>query len=326
MTTSGVMNGPARAGVIAVVLGCAPADASDDDGADDDLPSPYLDDDGGSEGATPALGPEQVAVVATDGLRGFAALQPAQVIAAYEALAVVEDGCPEELDEYAEGGTTVQIWYSDGCTTSAGVSFAGGARLERYTLTEEGFESSGAVLNSEGASFSLATADGRSLHLDGAFSYDRGVGAGSSDATVQIFGHAIADAQTAAGSPLLDGSVSAQGYMYSYADPDVKVMGGEGAWSGAGLGDARAFSFAGFGVYSIGCAAEPSGTVSARDAEGFWHDIVFDGITVENEEPVFDTALCDGCGSYIAAGEPGGQACVAASELATLLDWETSPW
>jgi hypothetical protein len=312
-------------GVIAV-LGCDAAGSDDGETTTGELPSPYAEDGDESGQAVPSLGPEQVAGFATAGLAGFVALRPEQVVDAYLALAITDEGCPEQLDEVVDGGTTVQLWYSDGCTTAAGTSFAGGGRLERYTIMEDGYQSTGATLNAEGPSFSIATADGRSLHLEGAFGHSRGTDGVSTDASIEIYGHARADAETAAGSPLLDGSVSAQGYMYSYADADTKVLGGEGAWSGAALGDARAFSFAGVAVYSVVCTAEPSGTLSVRDAEGFWHDIVFDGITVVDYEPTFVEGLCDGCGSYLAAGAPAGEACVAASELAAVLDWEDYAW
>jgi hypothetical protein len=312
--------------LVSAAVGCDRGGGSDEDGAPTELPSPYADDGGDSGGATPVLSPEQVATDATAGLRGFAALQPATVIDAYLALAVHDETCPEEFEEIVEAGTTVQTWYSDGCTTAAGVSFAGGGYLETYTTTEDGYQSTGASLNSEGAALRIVAADGRSLQIEGSFSYSHGIDGGSTDASMEIYGHALADAATAAGNPLLDGSLSAQGSMYSYADGDLEIIGGDGAWSGTALGDARAFSFAGVGVYSDGCTSEPSGTLSVRDAEGFWHDIVFDGITMEGEEPVFDAALCDGCGSYLAAGLPDGQACISPTELAQLLAWQEYAW
>jgi len=301
----------------------------DDDaaGMDDaaELPSPY-DDGSGGDIPMPTLGPEQVGGVAIAGLREFASLRPQVVMDAYVAIAVHEDGCPEEFEEYAEEGTTVQVWYSDGCTTQMGVSFAGGGRYERFTYTDAGYATEGASLNAEGASFSVAAMDGRSLMLSGAFGWSRGTGEDYTDASIEILGRATADPTTAAGDRILDGSISASGYMFSYGDADIKAMGGEGAWSGAGLGDARAFAFAGTQVYSLGCAAEPAGTLSLRDGEGFWHDVVFDGITVAADAPEFHPDLCDGCGNYLAAGEPDGQACVGQAELTAMLAWEQWAW
>lgn len=314
--------------MIAMVVLLAACREADDAPATDDaaeLPSPY-DDDSGSDTAMPTLGPEQVGGVAIAGLREFASLRPQVVMDAYVAIAVHEDGCPEEFEEYAEEGTTVQVWYTDGCTTSMGVSFAGGGRYETYTYTDaEGYATEGAVLNAEGASFSVAM-DGRSLMLSGYFGWSRGTGEDYTDASIEILGRATTDAATAAGNRILDGSISASGYMFSYADAEIKAMGGEGAWSGAGLGDARAFAFAGTQVYSLGCAAEPAGTLSLRDGEGFWHDVVFDGITMVAEAPEFHPELCDGCGNYLAAGEPDGQACVEAAELTAMLAWEQWAW
>jgi hypothetical protein len=308
------------------VAACTLGDGAHDDDVDE-LPSPYEDDDD-VDGDAPAMSKDDVASVATDGLRTFVALQPARVVELYQAIAVHDADCPEEFEEVVEGGTTVQLWYSEGCTTAAGVSFSGGGRLETYTRSDEpGYEVTGAVVNAEGASLGVVAADGRSLQITGYFAWERGTGEDWTDASMEMFGEAIADADSAAGVPLLDGSISAQGYMYSYADGEMKQIGGEGAWAGTGLGGARAFSFAGLGVYSSGCSAEPSGTVSVRDEVGFWHDVAFDGITVDEEdEPVFDDALCDGCGSYVAAGAPDGEVCVAAGELAELLAWEEFAW
>ncbi len=314
--------------LVATALVSASCREDDTPGIDDagEFPSPY-DDDSGGDVPMPTLGAEQVGGVAIAGLREFASLQPQVVTDAYVAIAVHEDGCPEEFEEYYEAGTTVQLWYSDGCTTTLGVSFAGGGRYETFTsIDEAGHATEGANLNAEGASFSVAAMDGRSLMLSGAFAWSRGSGEDYTDASIEILGRATADATTAAGNRMLDGSISASGYMFSYADADIKAMGGEGAWSGAGLGDARAFAFAGMQVYSLGCAAEPAGTLSLRDGEGFWHDVVFDGITMAAEGPEFHPELCDGCGNYLAAGEPGGQACVAQGEVTAMLAWEQWAW
>lgn len=307
-----------------LAFGCAP-DGDDHEGSNGELPSPYEDD--GEPDGSPALSREQVAAAATAGLRSFASLRPQSVVELYQAIAVHDDECPEEFEEIVEDGTTAQTWYSDGCTTAAGVQFAGGGRIETYTRTEEvGYDVTGAALDAEGASLSVIAADGRSLTLSGSVAWQHGTSAESTDSSLEIYGHALADAASAAGNPLLDGSISVQGYMYSYAGDGSKEIGGEGAISGAGLADARAFSFAGIGVYSEGCTAEPMGTVSVRDANGFWHDIAFDGITMVDDEPQFDQAACDGCGEYLAAGEPDGEACVAANELAQLLAWEQFAW
>ncbi|HWB77112.1 MAG TPA: hypothetical protein VG755_19220 [Nannocystaceae bacterium] len=304
--------------------GCAPV-GDDHEGPSGELPSPYEDD--GEPDGSPALSREQVGAAATAGLRAFTSLQPQTVVDLYRAIAVHDDECPEEFEEIVENGTTAQTWYTDGCTTAAGVQFAGGGRIEIYTRTEEpGYDVTGAILNAEGASLSVVAADGRSLTLSGYVAWQHGTSEDSTDSSLEIYGHALADAASAAGNPLLDGSISVQGYMYSYAGEGSKEIGGEGAISGARIGDARAFSFAGIGVYSDGCTAEPMGTVSVRDVNGFWHDIAFDGIVMVDEEPTFDAAACDGCGEYLAAGEPDGEACVAAGELAQLLAWEEFAW
>jgi hypothetical protein len=312
-----------RAALVLAFTACAP---NGDDGKGGDLPSPY-EDDGQAEGK-PALSREQVAAIATTGLRTFASLKPQSVVDLYTAIAVHDENCPEDYEEITDAGTTATTWYSDGCTTAAGVSFSGGARLEVFTRTDEpGYDVTGAVLSAEDGTIAVAAADGRSLTLTGYISWQHGTSSDGTDSAIEIYGHALADATSAAGNALLDGSVSVQGAMYSYESDGEKEISGEGAISGGGIGDAKAFSFAGLGVYSSGCASEPMGTVSVRDANGFWHDIAFDGITMNDEdEPQFDQAACDGCGEYLAGGSPDGQACVSASELAELLVWEEFAW
>jgi hypothetical protein len=310
----------------ALVASCREGGESDD-GNDEaaELPSPY-DDESGGDDAMPSLDAAQVGAAAIAGLREFAALQPRAVTDAYVAIAMYEEGCPEEFEEYSEAGTTVQVWYSEGCTTSTGISFAGGGRFETFMTTEDGYTAEGATVNSEGASFSIASSDGRAFMMNGYVGWSRGTGEDYTDASIEILGRATTDATTANGNRMLDGSISATGYMFSYADADVKALGGEGAWSGAGLGDARAFAFAGASVYSVGCAAEPAGTLSLRDDAGFWHDVVFDGITTTDDGPEFHPEACDGCGTYLAAGEASGEACVAQSDIEAMLGWEMFAW
>jgi hypothetical protein len=106
-----------------------------------------------------------------------------------------------------------------------------------------------------------------------------------------------------------------------------KMFGGQGSLTGQGLAGATAFSFGDFTVVLDECGREPGGTVSVRDDVGFWHDVVFDAATVEDEEdPVWHGNACDGCGPYFASGVEDGTACVNKADLTALMNWEGVPW
>lgn len=69
------------------------------------------------------------------------------------------------------------------------------------------------------------------------------------------------------------------------------------------------------------CSIEPYGTVSVRDDEGQWYDVVFDG-------PAYWGAWsfqphCDGCGIAFFRGKEIGTACV---DFTSWLDWGSIEW
>jgi len=226
-----------------------------------------------------------------------------------------------------EGENSVMLWFTEGCTTSTGLELRGGARFERYAFEEDGRMVEGAALSSEGTSMRLATADGRWFEMTGGVYYERGTSADANDSYFEVGGQIAADPTTAAASALMDPELSAQGVLYSYSDGTLEALGGEGSMSGPLLGNARAFQFSDMFVLPQECATELAATFSIRDAEGFWHDIVFDAATIEdNQEPVFDASKCDGCGAYVAAGAVLGEACLNEAQVASFFDWQGFPW
>jgi hypothetical protein len=301
--------------------------AGDDGEAESERPSPYAESGDSTGEAPPSLSPEQVAASAMAGLRTFVTLEPDAAIEALEGMLVLEDGCPEEQETYAEGDATVVTWYTEGCTTAAGLEFSGGGRLERFTAADGTSTSEGATVSSEGGSLRLGTADGRFIALNGYVYYERGSTEEGSESYFEVVGQLSADPETAAVSPMLDERLRAQGGLYSYAGGGYEVLGGQGSLGAAALVDgALAFQFSDFLVAPSECGLEPLGTVSVRDEAGYWHDIAFDAGTIVDEEPMFDEALCDGCGTYVVAGRIEGQACVAEADVLALLAWEGLPW
>jgi len=69
------------------------------------------------------------------------------------------------------------------------------------------------------------------------------------------------------------------------------------------------------------CDLEPYGTISVRDDEGGWYDVVFDG------PPYWGgwsyESACDGCGEAFYRGETIGSVCV---DFSQWIDWEGMPW
>lgn len=299
----------------------------DDEGPDTSLPSPYAESTEESGAEPPSLSPEQAAASAMAGLRTFVSLQPDAAIEAFEAMLVLEDGCPEDQEVFTEGDATVTLWSSEGCTTSTGLELRGQGRLERFTTVDGDVMGEGASLSSEGSTLRLSTADGRFIELSGGVYYERASSPEGQESYFEAGGQLSADPETAAAAPLLDPALRAQGGLYSFQGDGYKGLGGQGSLGAAALPDALAFQVTGLFVLPVECAKEPIGTVSVRDDAGHWHDIVFDaGTVVDDEDPVFDADACDGCGAYLVGGTLAGQACISEDDVAALVGWEGAPW
>ena len=315
-----------------LLLGCGePEDPAEDESgtSTSELPSPYSDgSQGPDDGAMPSMGRDDAIASGLAGLHTFVGLRPSGVVAAFEELAVFEEDCPEEQSVEDVDGYLVTYFYTEGCTTSAGLTIVGGGRLDRWTdLVDEGRTSSGASLSGEDGTFRLEKGN-RWLEFSGYMDYDAGTAEGEVDGYIYLGAEMSADASTAEASPLLREGVRAQGELYVYASDGYKMLGGNGSISGPGLGNAAAMAFGEFVVAPDECGSEPGGTISVRDDAGFWHDVVFDAATVEtpDDDPKWHGNACDGCGPYLAAGVADGTACVTKADLAPLLDWEVAPW
>ncbi len=317
--------------IAALAAGCSEPASGDGGGSDgpSDVPSPYADSGGDTDADVPVLVMDQVVASGLSGLQAFVALQPDAVIDAYVGLAILEEGCPEEQEVFDEDEASTTLWYSDGgCTTSAGVEFRGGGRFTVESRMEGDTAIESATLSSEGGTLRVSAGDAF-FEMTGYVATQRAAGPEVTEAGFDLAGDFSADSATAGGSALLDGRLSAQGFIYSFSDGTNNAIGGSGSLSGEGLGDARAFSFSDLLVILGQCASEPIGTLSVRDDVGFWHDIVFDAGTFDPQsdaEPVYDAEACDGCGAYLAAGERLGDACVTPADVESLLDWEGAPW
>jgi len=322
-------------GLIVLAWGCADASGGDDgdDGgtSDPDLPSPYAES-GDTEEIVPSLGTDEVVDASIAGLQTFVSLQPDALLAAYLSIAAdaAEPGCPETYEAFEEDGAVTTIWYSEAeCTTAAGVAFRGSARISTTSFEDGDVMVEAVQLSSEGGTMRVSGPGGAYFEMAGYAATERAVSPAGVESGFSLTGKFSADAGTAAGSPLLDGSVAAQGYLFAYSDGSANVLAGSGSLSGDGLSAGEALAFSDFLIARSGCAAEPLGTVSIRDESGYWHDIVFDAGTFEPEsddDVVFDAAQCDGCGAYLVGGERVGEVCVSEADVQSLVAWEGSPW
>lgn len=306
----------------------APTGTTQDDGSsagETELPSPYSDGTTAA-GDQPSAGSEEVAAAIGAGLFAFLYASPVEIITAYSGIAVLEPDCPEQQQIVDGEFVDVIQWSSEGCTTSAGVTFTGVGRLEVATALVEGDRTiERGTLSSEGSTLRIDTDDGRHFELSGYFQYERGTTADAIDGYFGFTGDIEADPATAGSNLILTGELRPQGAIYAYSGDGYRGIGGDGSITGTALEGVVALSFAGVVIADQPCATEPAGQFAVRDDAGFWHDVVFDAATLVDDEYEW-TGECDGCGAYVAGGTPSGEACIEADAMTALLGWEGFPW
>ncbi len=111
-------------------------------------------------------------------------------------------------------------------------------------------------------------------------------------------------------------------------NPDGLPEGGRIATIDGGItglaGDLDTVSVSGLFMYSpeLSECDEPGGSVSVRDADGNWYDVLFDGPEGWEDEDV-DLMACDGCGTTWFRGQQIGNTCV---DFSSLVEFEDRPW
>lgn len=222
--------------------------------------------------------------------------------------------------------SSYHTWSAD-CTTEQGATFFGYAEdVRQTTLDEEGW-----LIDSRyvyGAA-QASTAEGHTLGIDGYFTLVEAT------KSTEVEGVLYDEVQLQKGlfggvtwnGPGLEGTwlgrgLEVAGSAYTYEGGGSRFLSVEGTVSGM-AGPVLALATQGFGLanWRGPCAAEPTGTISVRDVDGGWYDVVFDAPSFEEEEP--DTSTCDGCGSLWFEGARVGEVCV---DLSSMLAWEGRPW
>ncbi|MDP6932103.1 MAG: hypothetical protein QGG40_04265 [Myxococcota bacterium] len=307
------------AGIFAFALtlsGCR-NDATD---TGDVLPGPYIyDDDGLPE---PSFDAESVSEAVTATVQTLLTINATPLLQAYHlGMDQSDEGCPTYYD-----ADDLDLWLDD-CTAESGASFDG----YMYHAEYEDYEASDGVV-SDGEAFAgvarITDSDGYTFDASGTVSELIGVGTNDED-VFQL---------TVSGSFSWDHPGAESTWLADGLSPDLSLYAAHydsGGLQGNGMYITGGFSGLTGEVTTVyldevlivdellgtNCEDEPSGTISVRDQDGYWYDVMFDGPTFEEFE--VDEETCDGCGSAWFRGEYVGDACV---DFSPWLEWDGTPW
>jgi hypothetical protein len=276
---------------------------------------------------TAKLTTQQLGEAMKTGFQAALSLQNQSIFDTYKSLLQTADGpggCPPMTIN--PSATRTDIFWQGDCTAQSGTSFRGfGAAVEIKDAVDE----HGLITNGWYATLQGRLADAASHSLDGA-GYAVSASAHPADNTYTYYSRELHGtflvANGGASTPWTDGTrrvdlaVTAAFVPFSYGH----YVAFEGGLSGLSGGvDSIAFQGVELGQLTAGskCQQEPSGTISLRDPDGQWYDLVFDGPT--RAKPDIDAALCDGCGRAYFRGQSIGEIC---ADFSYLFDWGSSPW
>jgi hypothetical protein len=270
----------------------------------------------------PALDAAGVSAALVDALGESLEANPSRLEGVFtELLARGDEECPA-AETFSDGAFETVTFEAD-CVSSSGTRFAGAASYTRFVDAprEDGATETGFTLDSNGGTFEISDeADGSSLVLSGYFDLHRGTGPGFVDANVNLQGTVTVDEAHAERDPWLSGARRGTLSLLFYGEPGAyQLLYLDGAVAGLG-GGVSALSVAEAGI-EVGsdCDREPRGTLSVRDDNGVWHDVVFDGHDDQG-------GACDGCGEHLAGGVDDEPVCVGADAFESLFAFETWPW
>lgn len=276
----------------------------------------------------PVLSEEAIAEAIGRWVPAFYAVDVAPAFEAYETVSSYGDGACPTVASYGEEPARSAYWQGD-CAATTGALFSG------YTQAEsaEALQDDGWLAHSRyvyGVA-SAVTPEGWSWSLNGYFAWSDGV-KDSGDPVLHesyrgrdISADLVWDAPTA--PAWMGGGTTFTGAAAIYEQAGIgRQITLDGSVSG-GLGDGvTAVAISALSLSSRDFTAcpvlEPSGTVSVRDADGGWYDVLFDApISFDGQT---DLSLCDGCGDLWFEGARVGRVCV---DLAAMVDISVeAPW
>jgi hypothetical protein len=262
---------------------------------------PYLVPDEDQGGDAPVFEADTIERAIDEAIEVFHTLDPAPIIAAYDAvLAEADGGCPAW---YTSDG--MPFW-ADSCTTKSGTTFDGYGYRVNYDGYFDGYTTYsgaaiGAVANIETADGDFFTINGTVFDLQGENTDGMGVAYTQITGDIEYSGNptpGVVPTFTRAVYALpggvginIDGSVSGlSGELEATAFDDVYLID-----EGTGMSD---------------CSDEPSGVISVLEHEsGAWIDLVFDPHVEENAIATENGSDCDGCAAAWWGSQYLGQAC-----------------
>lgn len=291
-------------------------------------PSPYIFPE--EDPPAPLLDEAAISAALDEALGAVLGVAAAPVIAGYDqAMTHQQPGCP---DYYETDGST--YWYDD-CATDDGTRFTGYGYAYVYDATDggDGYLYTGSQLYMVA---DITTPEGWRYQGGGSASSLRldHVGTGGDDVSHTLYYNVLQGAFAWDG-PEADGTwlqstLSPTLTVYAYVVPETEAWSGQLVYVDGGLdglsGSASTVVFDEVQAVSASmgntCLEEPIGTISVRDTEGGWYDVLFDN-ALPWEAGSASGDACDGCGTVWYRGEPIGSAC---TDISGLLDWEGSPW
>jgi hypothetical protein len=295
------------------LLACGDAPAPDDTSSQDLEQTPWI----LPEDAPPGPGLDAPALEAAvqEAVDLARDLQAAPVLDVYDGLiADASETCPGRY--YNTQGT----YWSNDCTLSNGTHY-------------QGFAFTSLVAYDGGAAGLTNT---RTLYAGGTIDTDDGLrfaGSGTAALSTTVTGEFSQYISVLQGSFSWDGPEAADTWLASDMAPDfvavayyVPLSRGRSLTLDGGIGglDAGVVAFDGVTLMSLGlgsaCLKEPSGSISVRNPDGTWTDVLFDGPAGLGEPT---TGPCDGCGEAWHRGERVGEVC---ADFSPLLDWDDRPW
>jgi hypothetical protein len=284
-------------------------------------PAPYIDPE--IEVAVPSIDAETVQIALDEVFGTIWNFRPEPVLDGYdEANADADASCPLVIPDYnIEYG---EAWYwSNTCTSDKGASYTGFV----YGVQFEDWETGDFVLSGGGMAAAAKVTDAQGRLWEGS-------------GTVYSYGGVDSTGTYLVNVLIMDGTwawegAGGSGWLSTGIEPGFTAS---ATWI-YGLGGAVGFDGGLFGLagsvdtvvmdsvflydeaLAPECALEPSGTISLRDTEGHWFDVIFDG-PEQLADPI-NADWCDGCGGAWYQGNYIDEICL---DFSALLDWEERPW
>lgn len=303
--------------MIFVLLAACQPDESKPEGEAPYEPAPYLIEE--EDPPEPAFSAEALGDAIDQGLQKALTITGEPIFPVYhEVMATADDTCPAY---YAYGENV--YWY-DYCYSEQGSLFNGYSFYVDY----EAYEPGDGLTYWGGQLYGVAqvtTESGETFEAGGTAA---NVYAESAD--YQVWQSIVQGGFNWTGesdADWLDDGLAPNLYLVAYYVPEVdgRAFALEGGVSGI-EGELDTVVFDNILLYDekVGgaCPEEPSGTVSVRDADGEWYDVLFDG-EGEYGQGLESPDLCDGCGDAYFRGQSVGSVCI---DWTWLNAWEGAPW